>query len=162
MTTEDMHFVHSACPEQSPLQYRACGLDNVYLRSGYTREDIDGEIYTSVKDADELHKAIALHLLLRRKVLSGPEIRYLRKYMELTQAHLSDFLSVSDQTIARYEKEQTPLEGPGDRLLRLLVLGKITGALVPADVIDQIRQSDSAAGDDLTLEHTDHDWKVAA
>lgn len=160
--TEDMHFVHGACAVQSPLHYRACGLDNVYLCSGYTREEIAGEMYTSVKDADDLHKAIARHLVLRRKVLSGKEIRFLRKFMGLTQAQLADFLSISDQSVARYEKEQSPLEGSSDRLLRILALGKIVGAIDPAEVIEEIRQSDGSASDNMLLEHDETDWKVAA
>jgi DNA-binding transcriptional regulator YiaG len=137
-------------------------LDNVFLRSGYTRQEIAGEMCTSVQDADELHREIALHLTLRKKNLRGQEIRFLRKYMDLTQAELGEWLGLSDQSIARYEKQESPFEGPADMLLRVLMVGKLTGALDPVELVERIRQSDGASRDDMVLEHTDHEWKVAA
>jgi DNA-binding transcriptional regulator YiaG len=160
--TDDIHFTHTESAMQAPLHYRACGLDNVYLRSGYVREEIGGEMTTAVKDADALHGAIADHLVLRRKVLTGKEIRFLRRFMDMTQADMGDLLGISDQTVARYEKEQTAFDGPADRLFRLCVLGKLNGDLDPMLIIKEIRQSDSSSTDDLNLDHTDHDWKVAA
>lgn len=162
MKDEEMHFAHVDCAEQPPFHYRACGLDNVYLRSGYTQRDVGGETYTSVQNADELHEALAAHLVLRRKVLRGQEVRFLRKFLGLTQAELGDILSVSDQSVARYEKEQVALEGPADRFLRVIVMGKLTGAVDPVAIVEEIRQSDSLTSDDLVLERTDDHWKVAA
>jgi DNA-binding transcriptional regulator YiaG len=162
MSSEDLHFAHSECAEQPPFQYRACGLDNVYLRSGYTQKMVGGQIFTSVQDAEDLHTEIAKHLVLRRKVLRGQEVRFLRKVMGLTQADMGDLLSLSDQSVARYEKDQVPLEGPADRLLRLYVIGAITGVVNPMEVVEEIRQSDSVSSDDVVLQRTDDHWKVAA
>ena len=162
MTDEAMHFAHTDCAEKAPFHYRACGLDNVFLRSGYEQKTRGDETYTSVQDADELHEAIAEHLTLRRKVLRGQEVRFLRKFLGLTQADLGDLLSLSDQSVARYEKDQVALEGPADRRLRVCVLGKITGAVDPLAMVEEIRQSDSVSSDDLVLERADDHWKVAA
>lgn len=162
MGGEEMHFVHTECAEKAPLQYRACGLDNVYLRSGYEQKILAGETYTSVQDADELHEAIAEHLVLRRKVLRGQEVRFLRKFLGWTQADGGDAIGVSDQTVARWEKDQGVLEGPADRLLRLYVLGHLAGEIDPAKVLEEVRQSDSLSSDDLVLERSDDEWRVAA
>lgn len=162
MSDEDMHFAHTECAEKAPFHYRACGLDNVYLRSGYDQRTVGGETYTSVQGADDLHLAIAEHLVLRRKVLRGQEVRFLRKFLGWTQADAGDALGISDQSVARYEKDQVPLEGSADRLFRVYVLGKITGKLDPMAVLEEIRQSDSVTSDDLVLERTDDHWKVAA
>lgn len=162
MSDEVMHFAHTDCAEKPPFQYRACGLDNVFLRSGYEQRELGGEIYTSVQDADELHAAIAEHLVLRRKVLRGQEVRFLRKFLGYTQADAGDALALSDQSIARYEKDQVALEGSADRLFRLLVIGKLCGALDPEKVLEEIRQTDSSSSDELVLERADDHWKVAA
>lgn len=162
MSDEVLSFAHTDCAEKPPFQYRACGLDNVYLRSGYHERRVGDEVFVSVQDADELHEAIAEHLVLRRKVLRGQEVRFLRKFLGFTQADCGDALGVSDQSIARYEKDQTGLEGSTDRLFRLIVLGKLTGKLDPMEILEEIRQSDSVSSDDMVLERSDDHWKVAA
>lgn len=161
--TEQWHFTHADCEEQAPVQYRACGLDNVYLRSGYTIKERHGERYMSVKNADELHEAIAFHLASRKKALRGQEIRFLRKYLGLTQAQLGEKFGVTDQTVARYEKEDSAFEGPADMLLRLLVLAKVVGGAIEIeDTVRQVRDTDSVANDNLTLAYEADGWKVAA
>jgi transcriptional regulator with XRE-family HTH domain len=162
MDEEAMHFAHVECAEKAPIQYRACGLDNVYLRSGYEQKIVGGETFTAVQDADDLFEAIAEHLVLRRKVLRGQEVRFLRKFLGWTQADAGDSLGMSDQSVARYEKDQGTLEGPADRLFRLYVLGHIHGVLDPAKVLEEVRQSDSLTSDDMVLERADDEWKVAA
>lgn len=162
MSEDDMHFAHTECAEKPPFQYRACGLDNVYLRSGYDQRMLGGQIYTSVQDADDLHKAIAEHLALRRKLLKGQEVRFLRKFLSWTQAQAGDALGISDQSVARYEKDQVALEGSADRLFRLYVIGHIIGDIDPVEILEQIRQSDSLSSDQMVLEHCEDEWKVAA
>jgi len=109
--------------DSQPLHYTARGLDNVYLLSGFKREIIDGEEYVSIEDLDGLWKAIGLHLVTTRKALAPKEIRFLRQHMRMTQAELGARLRVSDQTVARWEKDHCDLDGPADMMLRVLFLG---------------------------------------
>jgi len=106
-----------------PLHYTECGLDDVYLVNGFTREMVDGEEYLTIEHLDGLWKAIGLCLVTSRKILAPKEIRFLREHMEMTQARLGGFLRVSDQTVARWEKGETKLvPGPADFMLRVLFL----------------------------------------
>src|SRR5262249_29452617 len=50
-------------------------------------------------------------------------IRSVRQHMDMTQAELGARLRVSDQTVARWEKDQCDLPGPADMMLRVLFLG---------------------------------------
>jgi DNA-binding transcriptional regulator YiaG len=109
-------------PASEPLHYRACGLDDVYLVNGFTREQIDGEDAVTIEDLDGLWKAIGLALVKERKTLAPKEVRFLRHHMDLTQAELGAKLRVSDQTVARWEKGETPIAGPADVVLRVLFL----------------------------------------
>jgi DNA-binding transcriptional regulator YiaG len=109
-------------PVSEPLHYTACGLDDVYLVDGFTREEIDGEDAVAIEDLDGLWKAIGLALVKGRKTLTPKEVRYLRHHMDLTQAELGGELRVSDQTVARWEKGETPIPGPADVALRMLFL----------------------------------------
>jgi DNA-binding transcriptional regulator YiaG len=106
-----------------PLHYTACGLDNVYLLNGFKRETINGEEYITIEDLEGLWKAIGLHLVTTRKALAPKEIRFLRQQMDLTQAELGARLRVSDQTVARWEKNECEMPGPADLMLRVLFLG---------------------------------------
>lgn len=157
-----MRFVHAGSPEREPLHYTACGLPNVYLTSGYQAREVNGERYVSVHDVEDLHQAIALYLTTQKKELTGAEVRFIRKYLDLTQRELGNFLGVSDQSVARYEKGKSALEGAEDMVLRLLVQNQVKGCLDVREVIERLHEADDAPAGALTFELDDHDWKVAA
>jgi DNA-binding transcriptional regulator YiaG len=101
------------------MPYRGCGLDNIVLMNGFECiEDDDGEMLISVHDVDGLHRAIADYLIINRKQLSGKEIRFIRRQMGLSQSEMGIFMRLSDQQIARYEKDQFQLTGATDVLFR--------------------------------------------
>src|SRR5437879_1240469 len=70
---------------KEPLPYPDCGLDDVYLLNGYEVVKNDYGTGLVVNDTDGLRAAIARSLAARKKVLSGKEVRFLRKEMDLTQ-----------------------------------------------------------------------------
>ncbi|GLK54535.1 DNA-binding transcriptional regulator YiaG [Methylopila capsulata] len=123
MTSRE-HFIFSGEQRaQVPYHYRECGLDNVWLENGFTREIYEGEEYVSVHDVDGLWKAIGLSLVSDKKTLSPKEIFFLRRHMKLTQSELATRLRVDDQTVARWEKGKVKLPGPADLALRAAFLG---------------------------------------
>jgi len=152
-----------AVPEAAnePLHYTACGLDNIYLASGFTRKVVGGETYVSVNDAEDLHEAIAM-TLARKKLLSGSEIRFLRKYLEYTQSDLGDWLGVSDQSIARYEKDRGTMDPSADAILRLLVIGKISKSVNVHEELAKLRLQDDVPSDCLMMELEHDEWRAVA
>ena len=156
-------FKHAGSPDREPFHYTGCGLDNVYLTSGYQTKEVGGETYVAVHDVEDLHTAIALFLARQKKVLDGQEVRFVRKFLDLTQRELGTFLGVSDQSVARYEKGQTKFEGAADALLRLLVVAKAGGCIDVREELESIRTADDAASADVTFElGSDHEWREAA
>lgn len=120
MTLKNRKIDRTTAPD-TPYHYTECGLDDVYLLGGYAMvHDSDYGELVSVQDALGLHRAIGLHLVEDRKALSGKEVRFLRKEMDLTQAELGKLLGVTDQSVARWEKDQTPRHASADYLLRVL------------------------------------------
>lgn len=101
--TELLFGVKGEKPVREPLHYTLCGLDNVYLCSGFKRELIDGEEYTSVSSVEDLHEMIAFELCVQRRPLLSKEVAFLRKHIGLTQAELGDQLGVSRKTVNEYE-----------------------------------------------------------
>lgn len=132
------HFVRPGeelCKE--PLHYKDCGLDNIYLKNGFSWEEEDGEKFLTVTDIDGLHRAIGLHIVLTRKAPSGKEMRFLRNELNMSQADLARLLSVSDQSVARWEKGQCEANGAAVFSLRLIYLL----SLVPAGEREKLMDS---------------------
>ena len=149
MTREDFCLVGEEVRTE-PLQYRSCGLDGIYLLNGYSVENHDGERHVSVTKMEELHQAIGLHLVTRRKGLAPKEIRFLRDTMGLTQAELAARLGNDQQSVARWEKGNCEAPGASEKLLRLVFLvhfmddddlrslrGLVEGPIGDLDALDQ-------------------------
>jgi DNA-binding transcriptional regulator YiaG len=143
-----------------PLHYTECGLDDVYLLSGYTRVKTPYGTGISVKDADELHKAIGCNLATEKKVLNAKELRFLRKHMELTQSDLGRFLGLSSQQVARWEKGVSEISGPADLLVRALFLEHIGGKLNLQELANALEEPDSPMVERACFERTQGEWRL--
>jgi len=150
----------------NPHHYRQCGLDNVYLRNGFEVESTKPGEAIRIHDVDGLHLAIGMYLIQEKKVLSGSEIRFLRHELDLSQRTLGNLLDKSDQAVARWEKGKSRIDGPADRLLRLLYESHVaeeqrTGNRV-RELLEQLAQLDSSDIGDVQFEDTDTGWSRAA
>lgn len=139
-------FLDGESMSAKPFHYTACGLDDVYLLNGFTIHKTEYGTGVSIKELDELHRAIGLHLVMHRKALSPKEFRFLRKQLDLTQGELADRLGVDGQTVARYEKGDTGISSPSDRLLRVIyVLSSMPEAersRLLTEAMDMLRQAE--------------------
>ena len=105
--------------------YTMCGLDYVYLKSGVTKHETDYGSGISVKNGDELDRVIAGYVITSLARLRGQEVRFLRAILHHSQTELAACLGVKRITVARWEGAvNTPIPGPSDRLLRLVVAGQ--------------------------------------
>lgn len=121
MNNKHFHISNKSIYHNS-YKYRDCGLDNIYLLNGFHKENIDGEEFVSIENIDSLWKAIGIHIATQATQLAPAEVRFLRHYMDKTQAELAAVLKVSDQTVARWEKGKTELPGAAELALRLMFL----------------------------------------
>ena len=121
--TKASHFVRNGEEIRSvPYEYTESGLQGIFLHSGYETADIDGETFVSVIDTEGLHRCIGEHIVFNRKELSSEEVKFLRKTLDMTQSELGRWIGQSGQQIARWEKGQSTIPGPADRLLRAIFL----------------------------------------
>lgn len=146
----------------APYHYTACGLDNVWLLNGFTREETPYGETVAVEDADGLFQALAYTLATEKHALGPKELRFLRKLMNLSQLNVAHLLGCSDQTVARWEKGQTAVDPSAERLIRLVVLNwlgdepDITAALL------DLAEQDEALHTKRVLHHNAAGWKRAA
>lgn len=91
-------------------QYRLSGLDNVYLYGGVTRMECGecGESFTQIEAERQLLEVIALGLLLKPAMLSGREMRFLRKACQLNQDELASRLGITRRAVLEREKKVNP------------------------------------------------------
>ena len=144
------------------LHYTACGLDDVYLRSGYEIEQTPYGEGLSIKNLDELHRAIGAHLINKKKLLSGKEVRFLRHQMDLTQSELAALLGCDSQQVARYEKAENKIPGPSERILRLLFREHLKEKGSIRDLLSAIDEMDELTTDRMVFERGKTGWKEAA
>jgi putative transcriptional regulator len=153
---------HAGEQPKPPYHYTACGLDDVYLLSGYEIEETSYGSGVSVKNADDLHQAIGMFLVNNKKLLSGKEVRFLRHQLDLTQSELARLFGTSAQQVARYEKEECDMPGPADRILRLLYNEHAEKCIQVRDLLTVLDQMDDRAAGKLIFERDHGDWKKAA
>ena len=121
---EDFCLTGESVTATEPYEYRACGLEGIFLINGVDRHEHDGEEYVAIKDIDGLHIAIGRHLVISRKALAPTEIRFLRKTMDMTQAELAEELGKTSQSVARWEKGAHDIPGSAEKLLRAIFIAR--------------------------------------
>lgn len=152
-------FRHIGEADKEPYHYTECGLDDVYLMSGYEEMQVDDDLAVAVKHVPELHKAIGRALVTAKKVLSGKELRFLRKEMDLTQDEVARLVGVTGQSVARWEKDQIQIPEAVDYLLRFVYLQHIQEAINVVALIESLRNMDSRRDDSFCFKASKDGWK---
>jgi putative transcriptional regulator len=97
------------------------GLDDVYLEN-MTVDHCQqcGDISPVFHKLPQLHKAIARAIVLRPHLLTGSEIRFLRKERGLKAKDFADLLRVDPSTLSRWENDEQPRTLQNDALVRAI------------------------------------------
>ena len=152
---DDVVLAHVNDDGVMPLRYRACGLSNIILLSGYEIEEFDGEQHVAVKDAHDLHRAIGYVIATKASSPSPEEMKFLREEMNLTQMELGLLLGLSSQAVARYEKGKVKVGGPAERLLRAIYMDHIDENVDIVDFVEALAELDETPSDDISLTYDD-------
>jgi putative transcriptional regulator len=145
--------------ECEPLHFVGCGLDNVFLSSGYDFFDTPEGRGVRIQNLDELHCAIGEYLATHKKTLNGKELRYLRKHMGQTQAELGNLVGLSSQQVARWEKDQCDISGAAESLLRVLYLEYLRKNISVRDLLLKLEERADIAPDRAMFVPNDGGWK---
>jgi putative zinc finger/helix-turn-helix YgiT family protein len=118
------------CPEcdnvleilkKRPYHYTESGLDYIWL-SGISQYKCRkcGEIYTEIPHVDELHLLIGKNIVCKKELLTGPEVRFLRKEIGMKSKDMAAALSMEPETYSRWENGKQVIAAPHDKNLRML------------------------------------------
>ena len=156
------HWKRTGDKEHGPIPYKECGLDDVFLISGYEVVETEHGRGLVIRDLDDLLKAISLHLVMRKE-LSGQEVRFLRKQMDITQAKLGRYVGLSHQQVARWEKDESAITESAAAILRLLILDHLCGRVSVRKRLDEIIETDATAKNQRAIfQKTSGGWRYKA
>ena len=157
-----MTWHKTARSRKAAYHYKECGLDDVFLVSGYTVVPTAYGDAVSIMDQDGLHATIARHLIESKKMLSGKELRFLRKRMDCTQSAVARMMGVDAQTVARWEKGETKVSGPADRMMRVIYNDFASDPVAVTEMLEALDSIDEPVGIRQLFESTPEGWKAAA
>ncbi len=107
---------------QAPYQYRASGLDDVFLAGISVFECPScGNVVPAIPKINELHHVISENLISKNGHLNGREVRFLRKNAGFSSADFSALIGVSAAHLSRVENGHLPLTETVEKLTRAIV-----------------------------------------
>jgi DNA-binding transcriptional regulator YiaG len=141
--------------------YTESGLRNVWLVNGYTVKQTPYGETVSIQDVQGLHRYIG-SVIAHRPKLTGPELRFLRKEMGMSQKALADFVGTTEQSVSLWERRGR-IPKAEDRLIKLAYLEMIDkkGNVKIKDTITRLNELDNTAFEQLKLTKA-REWKEAA
>lgn len=149
-------------PAAKPFHYKMSGLNNVWLLNGFHEEQTVYGRGFRVEDADGLHRVLAHVIVSDKAVMQGPELRFVRKLMGLSQNGLARLLGCSDQRVARWEKGQTHIDPSAERLVRMIVREWLGENYALKAALNELAELDEALHGGRKLEWRDTGWQKAA
>lgn len=123
-------MICAMCENKKPLKtvtvrayrYKESGLDNVILHGvKESRCEACGETYFSYGNIDKLHNLIAHHLIRKTDVLTGQEVRFLRKFLGFSSAAFAKLVGYEIEHLSRIENGKNEVQKTFDHLVRMLV-----------------------------------------
>src|SRR5215469_3545904 len=108
---------------KSNYQFEESGLSNVVLCGiELVRCEHCGNEEPIIRGMEEVVRTIALAVVSKPYRLAGEEIRYLRKYVEMTSDQFSRLLHVDRSTLSKWENNEDPVGAQSDLAIRMLVM----------------------------------------
>lgn len=140
--------------------YTECGLQNVYLENGYTTHETPYGKGVAIHDVRGLHDLIG-KAIARRPRLTGAELRFLRKEMELPQSMLASLLGTTEQNVSLWER-RGKIPRWSARLVKVLYVERLEGNVHVLKMIQDLIEQDEANDGELRFKERAGRWKAAA
>jgi len=98
--------------------YEESGLDSVYIEDTPVYHCPCGTSFPSIFKLSRLNNLISEQLLQKPSLLTGKEIRFLRKSLFLSSKAFADLLGVGKTTLSKWENDHQKHSEINDRLIR--------------------------------------------
>ncbi|WP_373503039.1 helix-turn-helix domain-containing protein [Aestuariivirga sp.] len=87
--------------------------------------DDAGNEVIRIPNVNGLHRAIATGIVIRKNMMNGREMRFLRSEMGMTQAELAAMIHREPLTISRWERGETDIDANAETLVRLHAIERL-------------------------------------
>lgn len=122
--------------------YTECGLDSVVIENIIVYRCSCGAIVPEIPAIGELHRAIVLHVIRKQTILSGQEIRFLRKMAGLSSKELAIALGANASSLSRWENGTRKISKRSDAALRLIcITGMLQEVLRDRDLVPTVAEA---------------------
>lgn len=110
--------------KMTKYHYTQSGLPNIWI---WCRCVVDnaGNRTAIIPNVKGLHQAIADSVVNSNGALTGPEIKFLRTEMGMTQADFGELIHRERLTVSRWERGEAAPDGALDTLIRILASKKL-------------------------------------
>lgn len=142
--------------------YTDCGLRNVWLANGYRRSRTAYGPGVAIEGLPALHRAIGLWLVKKPRRLTGAEIRFLRKELDLSQKALAEIVGQTEQTVSLWERRGR-IPKTADRFIRALYRETAEGNAHIREIVARLAAKDPKGLEErATFAIKARQWKMAA
>jgi putative zinc finger/helix-turn-helix YgiT family protein len=114
-------------------QYQEAGLKSVVLLNIVVYHCECGAIVPEIPYAGILHHCIAMNVLQKKALLSGEEIRFVRKAAGFSATELARVMGMDKVSVSRWENEKKKISKDSDRLIRVVCFTRMMERLVDID-----------------------------
>ena len=131
--------------------FAECGLRNVVLRGvEITRCSQCGNDDVVIPHLNDLMRTLAFAVVSQPYRLQGEDVRFLRKYLNMTQAQLSELLDIHKTNLSKWENNEDKIGEQSDRLIRAVAVALGEGLEVKMEQVirsfPQIQKSKKRPG----------------
>jgi putative zinc finger/helix-turn-helix YgiT family protein len=122
--------------------YAECGLDTINLENVLVfRCSRCSAIVPEIPAMAELHRVILLAIIQKNSLLSGPEIRFLRKMAGMSSKELAQSVGANPSSLSRWEQGTRKITKKMDSTLRLICFaGMLQDILKEKDLVPKISE----------------------
>lgn len=104
-------------------KFKECGLRNVKLQGvEIVRCPECGDEQVIVPRLDDLMRTLAFAVISQPYRLQGEDVRFLRKYLRMTQVEFASYLDVDKTNLSKWENNEVKIGEQSDRLIRSIAL----------------------------------------
>lgn len=140
------------------ISYPHFAVPNLFLKNGYTQEESEYGALLSYTDEDALEACIRLILAITPKKLNGPQLRFLRRGLDLSQEAFGEFVDRDAQTIARLEKLDKLIPQNVALAIRSRFLARFKPCMTISEMLSIHDCSARFPHDKIVLSHEDGKW----